>query len=264
MSSRFQQGKTALITGASGGIGYEFAKLLAAEGHSLILVARNGEKLQEIALELEKQFPISAKVIPKDLSQSSAREELFREIEREGIPVDILINNAGFGQYGFFSEIDWPRENEMIQLNITALTHLTKLFIGEMIQRKRGRILQLASTASFQPGPLMAVYYATKAYILFFSEAVANELKNTGVTMTCLCPGPTGTDFQKNARMGDNWFFKLNQMDASSVARIGYQGLMKGKSLVIPGWTNYLGSVLSKLSPRKIVTGAVRILQETK
>ncbi|MBI3313479.1 MAG: SDR family oxidoreductase [Candidatus Omnitrophica bacterium] len=263
-SSQFQQGKTALVTGASGGIGYELAKLLAQDGYSLVLVARSREKLEQIARDLERAFSISIKIITKDLSQPQAAEEIFQELERESIPIDILINNAGFGHYGFFSEIDWKRQEEMIALNVTALAHLTQLFLSGMMQRKQGRILNVASTSAFQPGPLMAVYYATKAYVLSFSEAIANELKNTGVTVTCLCPGATSTDFQKNAVMGNNWLFKLNLMKADVVARIGYQGLMKGKTLVIPGWTNWLGAFLVRFGPRKMVPEIVRMIQQSR
>ena len=256
--------KTALITGASYGIGYELAKLFAADGYSLVLIARSGDKLKAIAQELQSKFSVSVKTIQKDLSHPASSEEVFQELQKSSIQIDALVNNAGFGAYGLFSEIDWERESEMMRLNIRTLTHLTKLFLDGMIQRKHGRILNVASTAAFQPGPLMAVYYATKAYVLSFSEALANELENTGVTVTCLCPGPTETEFQKTAKMGKNIIFSLDIMSAESVARIGYNALMKGKTLVIAGWINYLGMIASKFGPRKLVTRITRMLQESK
>jgi short-subunit dehydrogenase len=252
-------GKTALITGASGGIGYELAKLFAKDHHNLVLVARSAPKLTQFADELQRQFGVSAKAVPLDLTAAPAPQILFDQLQREGIAVDILVNNAAYGVLGEFSKISLEENLGQVQLNITALTHLTKLFLGPMIDRHSGRIMNVASTAGFQPGPLMAVYYATKAYVISFSEALANELKNTGVTATCLCPGATDTGFQGRAGIENTKLFKtLRPMDAKTVARDGYRGLMAGKTLVISGFRNWLLAESLRFSPRKLVTAISR------
>jgi short-subunit dehydrogenase len=252
-------GKTALITGASGGIGYELAKLFAKDHHNLVLVARSAPKLTQFADELQRQFGVSAKAVPLDLTAAPAPQILFDQLQREGIAVDILVNNAAYGVLGEFSKISLEENLGQVQLNITALTHLTKLFLGPMIDRHSGRIMNVASTAGFQPGPLMAVYYATKAYVISFSEALANELKNTGVTATCLCPGATDTGFQGRAGIENIKLFKtLRPMDAKTVARDGYRGLMAGKTLVISGFRNWLLAESLRFSPRKLVTAISR------
>lgn len=198
---------TALITGASSGIGYELARLFARKGHGLVLVARNQETLRELAEKLEREHGIRAIVVSKDLSLPSTPEEIFRELAEKSISVDILVNNAGFGTRGMFSNADTDSQLKMIQVNTTALTHLTRLFLERMSRPRKGRILNVASTAAFQPGPLMAVYYATKAYVLSFSEALASELHGSGVTVTALCPGPTRTEFERRAGMEGRGFF---------------------------------------------------------
>src|SRR5437868_3709743 len=180
---------TALITGASGGIGYELANLFARDHHNLILVARSGEKLSRFAVGLQSQFGIAAKSVALDLTDPAAPQSLFNQLTSEGISVDILVNNAGYGVFGEFNQASTEGTLGQIQLNITSLTHLTKLFLAPMVQRRSGKILNVASTAGFQAGPLMAVYYATKAYVILFSEALASELEGSGVTVTCLCPG---------------------------------------------------------------------------
>jgi len=251
--------QTALITGASGGIGYELAKLFANDHYNLVLVARSVPKLTQFADELQRQFGITAKAIPLDLTAAPAPQFLFDQLQREGIAVDILVNNAGYGVFGEFAKTPLEDDLGQIQLNITALTHLTKLFLGPMIERRSGKIMNVASTAGFQPGPLMAVYYATKAYVISFSEALANELSGTGVTVTCLCPGATDTGFQGRAGMADSKLFKaLRPMDAKTVARDGYRGLMAGKSLVISGFRNWLLAESVRFSPRKMVTAVSR------
>jgi short-subunit dehydrogenase len=254
-------GKTALITGASGGIGYELAKLFAKDHHNVVLVARNAPRLAQFAEELKAQFGISAKAVPLDLTAAPAPQFLFDQLQREGIAVDILVNNAGYGLFGEFAKIS-PEENlGQIRLNITALTHLTKLFLGPMIERHSGKIMNVASTAGFQPGPLMAVYYATKAYVISFSEALANELKGSGVTVTCLCPGPTDTGLQERAGMENTRLVKtLRLMDAKTVARDGYRGLMSGRTLVVSGLRNWLLAESVRFSPRKLVTAVSRKL----
>ena len=255
--------QTALITGASGGIGYELAKLFAKDHHNVVLVARGASKLAQFAEELQREFGISAKAVPLDLTAVPAPQFLFDQLQREGITVDILVNNAGYGVLGEFSKIPLEESLGQIHLNITALTRLTRLFVGPMIERHSGKILNVASTAGFQPGPLMAVYYATKAYVISFSEALANELNGSGVTVTCLCPGPTDTNLQERAGMENTRLVKtLRPMDAKTVARDGYRGLMAGKTLVISGFRNWLVAESVRFSPRKMVAAVSRKLLE--
>jgi len=246
---------TALITGASGGVGYELAKLFANGHHNLVLVARSEAKLLQFAGELQHRFGISVKTVALDLTAPDAPQVLFDRVRSDGIPVDILVNNAGYGKFGEFAEVSAEESLGQIQLNIVALTWLTKLFLGPMLERGSGRILNVASTAGFQPGPRMAVYYATKAYVISFSEALANELDGTGVSVTCLCPGPTDTDFASRAGNDKSRLFQqLRPMDSKTVALKGYRGLMAGKTLVIPGLRNWMLTELLRISPRKLVT----------
>jgi short-subunit dehydrogenase len=254
--------KTALITGASGGIGYELALLFARDGFDCIVVARSREKLSELANRLESEFRVKTLVIAKDLSRPTAVDEIYEEVTAASKQVDVLVNNAGFPVFGLFVETDLQVELEMLQVNVIALTALTKLFLKGMIERRAGRILNLASTAAFVPGPLMAVYYASKAYVLSFSEALANELRGTGVTVTVLAPGPTRTGFQKRGVMEDSRLVQGEIADAASVALAGYRGLMAGKTIVIPGLTNKLVPWIARVSPRTAVTRVVRRMQE--
>ena len=254
--------KTALITGASGGIGYELALLFAGDGLDCILVARSHDKLNALAARMESEFRVKTLVLPKDLSKSTAVDEIDEEVTAASMQVDVLVNNAGFPVFGLFSETDLRTELEMLQVNVVALTALTKLFLKGMIERRYGRILNLASTAAFEPGPLMAVYYASKAYVLSFSEALANELHGTGVTVTALAPGPTRTGFQKRGQLEDSRLVQGEIADALSVALAGYRGLMAGKTLVIPGFTNKLIPLIVRVSPRGVVTRVVRRMQE--
>ena len=254
--------KTALITGASSGIGYELALLLAQDRFDCILVARNRDKLTELAARLESEFRVKTLVIPKDLSRPTAVDEIYEEVTAIPMQVDVLVNNAGFTAFGLFVETDLQTELEMLQVNVIALTALTKLLLKGMLERRAGRILNLASTAAFEPGPLMAVYYASKAYVLSLSEALANELHGTGVTVTALCPGPTRTGFQKRGVMEDSRLVQGNIADAASVALAGYRGLMAGRTIVIPGFTNKLIPWVVRLSPRGVVTRVVRRMQE--
>jgi len=247
---------TVLITGASGGIGYEMAKLFAKDHHDLVLVARSGEKLAQFAGELQRMFGITARPVALDLSQSSAPQILFDQMRREAIAVDILVNNAAYGMRGEFADIPLEESLGQIQLNIMALTALTRLFLGPMKARRSGKILNVASTAGFQAGPLMAVYYASKAYVISFSEALASELEGSGVVVSCLCPGPTETGFQQRAAMEKTILArKPGTMDAKSVALDGYRGLMAGKTLVISGMLNWLVAESVRFAPRKVVTG---------
>jgi short-subunit dehydrogenase len=241
---------TALITGASGGLGEEFSRLFAADGYNLVLVARNKERLQSLAVELETKHRITAHVITTDLSQLNAAAMLVEELQKRNIAVDTLVNNAGFGAYGLFHETTYEQEKQLLQVNITTLTDLTKMLLPTMVVNKTGGILNIASTAAFQPGPLMAVYYASKAYVMNLSVALSEELKGTGVTVTCLCPGPTKTGFEKNAHMGSSALFQRKVMDAATVARIGYKALQARRPLIVAGRVNAFGTFMTRFIPR--------------
>ncbi|MFP4375403.1 MAG: SDR family NAD(P)-dependent oxidoreductase [Spirochaetales bacterium] len=251
---------TALVTGASGGIGRVFAVKLAREGYDVVVAARSRGKLEEVAKEIEGHG-VRGVVIESDLSKPDAPKALFEAVREEGLQVDVLINNAGFATYGHFASIELDKELEMINLNVTALVHLTRLFVPEMVARKRGRVVNVASTAAFQPGPLMANYYASKAYVLHFSEAIANELQGTGVTVTALCPGPTASGFQERAGMDNVKLVKSGLMSAEKVVDIGYRGMLKGKPVVIPGLKNRMLAQSTRFFPRKMTVKVVRNLQ---
>lgn len=260
------EGKTALITGASSGIGYELAKCFARDGYNLVLVARSGDELRKIAAQLTSEYGISVKVIPKDLSLLMSPQEIFEQIQAEGIAIDFLVNNAGFGTYGTFSNTNLKDELEMMQVNMVSPTHLTKLFLPGMIARGQGRIMNVASMAAFQPGPLLAVYCASKGYVLSFSEALAEELRNTGVTVTALCPGPVKTGFAKRAKTERTRIMLrgiLNRVwEAEDVAAIGYHGLMQGKTIVIPGKRYIISAFIVRCVPRKLARKSARKLME--
>lgn len=260
-----QYQKTVLITGAASGIGYELACIFASDTYNLVLVDKNGQKLSEIASKFEQKFGISVKNIVKDLSIPASPEEIFTDLQQASIKIDILVNNAGFGNYGLFKETDLIDELKMLQVNLVSLTHLTKLLLKDMINRGNGKILNVASTAAFQPGPLMAVYSATKAYILSFSEAIANELENTGVTVTVLCPGPTKSAFHETTRMANSELLKdKKMMTAETVAKIAYSGLMSNTTVVIPGVKNRILAELVRFTPRKLVTRIARSTHEVR
>jgi uncharacterized protein len=255
--------KTALVTGATTGIGFELTKLLAADRYDLILVSRDEQALRRIAADLQARHNITVMIFAKDLAVAKNAEDLVRELQEKNIAVHTLINNAGFGLAGAFIETDLKREIDMIQLNIVSLVTLTKLLGRQMAQRRQGKILNVASTAAFQPGPFMVVYYATKAFVLSFSEGLAEELASSGVTVTALCPGPTATQFSKRAQVQESTLFKgalLPVLDAATVARIGYRGLLKGRRVVIPGLMNKLGVQGVRLLPRRLATGVTRRL----
>jgi uncharacterized protein len=255
--------KTVLITGASSGIGYQLALIFARQNHNLVLIDKNGEKLIEIANVFPQKYGIFVKPIIKDLSLVTSPEEIFLEVQKASISVNVLVNNAGFGTHGLFSETNLSDELQMMQLNMISLTHLTKLFLKDMLKQGEGKVLNVASTAAFQPGPLMAVYFATKAYVLSFSEAIANELDGTGVSVTVLCPGPTESAFHERTGMADSKLVKNQKMmDAETVAQIGYDGLMKTKTVVIPGIKNKILAKIVRLAPRKQVIKIVRKMQE--
>ncbi len=255
------QRQTTLITGASAGIGLEFAKVFAEHGHPLVLVARSKDRLESLAEELRKKYAVKVKVLAKDLAKPTSPAEIFDELRRESIAVEILVNNAGFGGYGFFSKTDLSLELDMIQVNLSTLTHLTKLYLRDRPKGTRGGILNVASTAAFQPGPLMSVYYATKAYVLSFSEALHQELKGDQVTVTVLCPGHTASEFQKRANIVGMRFLKYSMAPAYPVALAGYHGLMKGKAVVIPGILNGFLVFCVRLAPRALVRSIVFFVQ---
>lgn len=256
--------KTALITGASGGIGLELTRLFAADGYRLVLVARNRAALQQIGEQLQSQHGIEVRISPKDLAHQASPSELFQELQETGIAVDVLVNNAGFGGSGPFLQTGWQHEAEMIQVNIVALTQLTKLFLPQIVER-RGKVMNVGSVAAFLPGPYTAIYYASKAFVLHFSEALAEELSEAGVTVTCLSPGPVETGFQKRAHTGGS--SRANAplyMDVQEVARAGYEGMKAGKRIVIPGWKNRLLTEALRLVPRDTVARTVGRMYKSK
>jgi hypothetical protein len=255
------QRPTALVTGASGGIGRDLALELATRGFNLIVVARSAGKLEALQAEIENAHGVAVTVITQDLAPIDAAGELYKKVEEAGLTVDVLVNNAGFATYGRFHELPLEREQAMMQLNMVTLTELTHLFLQGMIARGHGRILNVASTAAFQPGPLMAVYYASKAYVLHFSEAIANELQDSGVTVTALCPGPTASGFQSRADMESSRLVQNGLMESRVVARAGIDALLDGKRVEVPGLANKLGALAPRFVPRHVATKVVRSMQ---
>ena len=254
---------TALITGASSGIGMELAKIHASKGGNLVLVARNKLKLAELKSELVEKYKISVYIIVMDLSVEGSAKKVYEQTTLEKIQIDCLINNAGFGDFGFFSQTDTDKEVGMINLNIIALTLLTKLYLKDMLDRKGGKIMNVASIAAFQPGPKMAVYSATKAYVLSFSQAICNEVRDQGVTVTALCPGATQSGFQKAASMQDSKIFNNGNLPSSQeVAAYGYDAMIKGKSVAISGFLNNFMADAAGFIPRNWVLKLVRKIQD--
>jgi short-subunit dehydrogenase len=246
----------AVITGASAGLGVEFARQLSRRGHRLVLVARRKDRLQELAAELG-----NARAIALDLATPGASARLLRDVEAAGENISLLVNNAGFGLIGRFAELDAERQRAMIDLNVGALTELCRGVAPQMLARKSGAILNVASTAAFQPGPKMAVYFATKAFILSLTEALHEELKPHGIKVSCLCPGPTRTEFGEVAGFGGNSLFDRVAMRADDVVRIGLNGLEKNKAVVVAGWLNKLGAASTRFAPRSVVrkiAGAIK------
>lgn len=253
----------ALITGASTGLGREFAFLCARDGYDVVLVARSQPQLETLMIQITQQTGRKAIPLAADLSEPGAAGRVFAELARLEIEVDVLVNNAGFGLLGKFWELDEQRQSQMIHLNVTALTDLSRLVLPGMIARRRGRILNVASTAAFQPGPLMAVYYATKAYVISFSHAIHNEARDYGVTVTCLCPGPTKTEFADRAQMNSTKLFSSGLvMSASEVAAIGMRAMRRGKPLVVAGPLNAMGAFLARLAPMSLTATMARKVQE--
>ncbi len=254
--------KTALITGASSGIGLELAKIHASKGDNLVLVARSIDKLNQLKSEIESQFKVNVYNIVKDLSVINSPIEVYEEIKRNNIQIDYLINNAGFGDIGKFNDTRWEKELRMINLNITALTQLTKLFLNDMLARKQGKIMNVASTASFQPGPMMAVYFATKSYVLHLTEAINAEVKGSGVSLTALCPGPTESGFQAAAEIEQNMLFNKKNPTSKEVAEYGYKSMINGKAVAIHGFKNYLMANSVRFTPRNWVVAITKKMQE--
>jgi len=259
--ARNNNNKTALVTGAASGLGFELALLLANDYYNLVLIDIDQTNLQLAKEQIEEGNSVEIRLLVKDLSQANVADEIFQELK--GTPVDVLVNNAGFGLFGTFSETDWEREKNMLQLHIMTTTHLTKLFLKGMVERATGIILNLSSIAAFQPGPLMSLYYASKAYILSFSEAIANELKGTGVTVTVLCPGQTNTSFQSvvSDSSSENKI-GFNIASPKSVALYGYRAMMKGKTVAIPGKINKFLASLHRFVSRGMATKIIRNIQE--
>jgi short-subunit dehydrogenase len=249
---------TVLITGASGGIGYELAHRFARDGDDLILVARRADELAALAGALSGTHGVSATALAADLARPDAAPALADEVRRRGLHVDVLVNNAGVGVFGDFAESDLDAQLAMIQLDVTSLVHLTGLFLPGMVARGRGAVANLASTAAFQPGPRMAVYYASKAFVLSFSEALDHELRGSGITVTAVCPGPTPTGFQAAAGLQGSRLLRAGlMMDVGAVADAAYRGIRRGKRLVIPGIANRLGVQAVRFFPRRLITAVV-------
>lgn len=254
---------TVLITGASSGIGEELAKLFASEGYNLVLVARSGDKLHALADALQREYGVVAWVCARDLTVKGAADEVHAFTRDRGIGVDILVNNAGFGDFGAFASSDKSKQLRMVELNVTALVDLTHCYLADMVAEGGGRIMNVASIAAFQPGPLMAVYYATKAFVLSFSEALSVELKGTGVTVTALCPGPTRTGFEDAADLETSGLFRnMPVATAKQVVDFGYRALMRGKTVAIHGLRNNLTVLGAKLAPRALVRNIVYRIQK--
>jgi short-subunit dehydrogenase len=246
--------RTALVTGASGGLGAEFAELLARDGYDLALTARSAERLERYARDLEGRYAVKVAVFPLDLAEPGAPRRLLDATNAAGITVDVLINNAGYGSNGAFAELPFDEESGQVRLNVLALTELTKLYLPAMLARRSGKVLNVASTAAFQPGPFMAVYCATKAYVLSFSEALAEELRDSGVTVTCFCPGPTATGFQERANVSRSYGGNRGlQVSARGAAQRGYAAMRAGKAVEVDGLGNRAMAIAPRLAPRVIV-----------
>ena len=247
----------ALVTGASSGIGYELAKLFAKDGKSIVAIARSQDKLEELKKEIEDKYGTTVMVLPKDLSNPTSPQEIFSELEKEGLIVDVLVNNAGFGVNGKFVETDLQEELEMIQVNITSLTHLTKLFLKKMVDNGSGKIMNVSSGLGFISAPLYSVYAATKSYVLHFSEALANEVQGTSVSITCLCPDVTRTNFWERSHGEDTVAGRGKMMDAATCAKVGYAALKKGKVFALAGNSRLMPFIV-RIAPRGLLTKMVR------
>ena len=254
----------ALVTGASMGIGVDIAHVLAKRGHDLVLVARSADKLQQVATQLQAEHQVTAHVLVADLAGAAGADQVADEVIKRGWQVDVLVNNAGYGLFGALTETDAADELNMIQLNVVALYRLTKRLLPAMVARKHGYIMNVASTAAFFSGPFMAVYYATKNFVLAFSEGLDEELKGTGVHVSCLCPGPTKSEFRTRARTDRSKLTSRVQVPSMPVAIAGVEGMFAGRRLVIPGAKNRFETSLPRFLPRTMVAGIVRGAQEAR
>jgi short-subunit dehydrogenase len=256
--------RTALVTGASSGIGAAVARNLAARGHDCVLAARRKDRLEALAQEIEKAHGVRAHALVADLGARGGAEQLVADVAAVGAPVDVLVNNAGFGVYGNFWEHDSARVMQMVELNMVSLTTLTHHYAKQMVERRSGRILQVASVGAYQPSPLYAVYSATKAYVLFFSQAANHELRGTGVSVTTVCPGLTDTEFHEVAAHVKPKWMDMITMTADDVAEVGLSAMMRGRSVVTPGFANKLNAFLIKLMPRSWATWAAGRTMQSK
>lgn len=256
------KGRTALVTGASSGLGIDFARELAKRGASLVLVARRAEALAALASELKQSYGTAVQVLPADLGVAEAREKLVSDLAASGTSIDLLVNNAGFGVYGEFAETDWPRLDQMLQVNVVGLTHLSRLFAEGMIRRGHGRILQVASTGAFSPSPTYAAYSASKSYVLSFGIALNNELNPHGVTCTTVCPGVTATDFLLVSGQKRNWYHRATMMSSASVAASGINAMLRGSSHLVTGWINAVQAFSTRFMPRALGASVTRWLMK--
>ncbi len=248
------QNRTALVTGASSGLGVDFAKELAKHGANLILVARREERLKTVAEQIKQEFGVDVDVIPMDLAQPDAPKALYDQLKQSGKQVDVLVNNAGFGLYGEFNDLSWEKHQQMLELDIVALTHLTKLFVPDMVARKFGAVLQVASIAAYQPAPTYASYAGAKSYVLLFSEALDHELHGTGVNVTTVSPGVTATEFLKVAGQSPTFYQRMVMMQSPEVARQGINALLRQRRSVVPGFFNAFSAFLMRFIPRRLMT----------
>ncbi len=254
----------ALITGASSGIGLELARTFAKNGHNLILIARSYDKLVELKSELQKNYPVDVVIFSADLADIQQCEKIFKDTKESGLEVEYLINNAGFGHHGYFHKTSAEKNLSMIRLNVEALTYLTQLFLPEMLKRKSGYIMNVASTAGFIPGPYMATYFATKNYVVALSLALAVELKPFGIHVIALCPGPTQSNFAQVAEIKGDGVFKKNIPSSQEVAEFAYKKMMKKRTLAIHGFQNRFTIWLSRWMPRKLLAIMVGKVQKMK
>lgn len=253
--------RTALITGASTGLGYELCKQFAQDHINLVLVARNDARLKEVGKELERDFGITATLVPIDLSAPDSAKQVYTRVQEKGLSIDFLVNNAGLGFYGQFCESDPKSNHDMINLNISALVQLTRLFLPEMMAKRRGRILNIASLAAYQPGgPGAAVYYATKTFVLSFTRALSSEIKSTGVTATALCPGPMKTAFETKGGFSKTPLYRYLTTGPEANAKAGYQAMQRGKITFVPGWVNKLLALAGELPPRQLALFVNKLL----
>ena len=257
------QKKAALVTGATRGIGYELSKLFARDGYDLVINARHIEDLEEVAAEFEASFGISVHPVARDLSDPESPEAIFDDVQAESLEISVLVNNAGFGLRGAFAETDLETELRMMRVNMVALTHLTKLFLGGMVERESGAILNVASTAAYMPGPLMTVYYATKAFVLSFTEGLASELEGSGVGVTALCPGPTKSHFKKRAKQRRIWMrYLLWELEPERVAQAGFRAVKQGRRLAVSSLQDWLVIFFYRFVPRSLLAALVRELHK--